>query len=151
MATQEVVYTGKVKYAQVYPGQVNKFGKNSVEFYPIDDATRRAIQALKTRNALKEDQDGFHFTFTKNPKDTRNPPIVVIDEAGNPITESIGNGSKVELTLQTYTWDDRVNNDTGEVISAGTGARIVRVRVLELVPYQRRVEGGTSVGVELPV
>lgn len=150
MATQEVTFTGKVKYAQVYPGQVNKFGKNSLEFYPKDNETRKAIQALRTRNALKEDEDGFHFTFTKNPQDTRNPPIVVIDEEGNPVTDSIGNGSEIELTLQTYTWDDRVGKD-GEVISAGTGARIVRVRILKLVPYQRRVEGGASVGTELPV
>lgn len=131
MSDNELIFTGTVNWAKVYPGMENKYGKLSVDFFPTD-ADRKTIQALKSRNTLKEADDaskgstGFFYTFVRS-KDKG--PIVVVDEGGNPFDQKIGNGSTVELTLEVYSWD----NEHGK----GTATRVVRVRVLKLVKYEK--------------
>ena len=87
MATTEYVFEGKVKWCKVYPGQVNKWGRLTLNFYPKDTKTRTAIRDLGLRNGLNEDEDGFFYTFSKKLDDKMHPhPIIVVDADGKPAT-----------------------------------------------------------------
>jgi hypothetical protein len=83
-------FRGSVTYA--YLGTTNKFDKYSLNFFPIDDATRKAVKATGTRCGVKENDKGFFYTFTNLKK-----PFVIKD--GAPFEEILGDGTVVEIEL----------------------------------------------------
>lgn len=121
MSTQKFTFTGKVKWAQVL--KPNKFDKYSLQFYPSEE-DRRAIKATGTRVGIKEDEDGFFYTFRRDPtsKFSGGAPTVTGNNG-----KLIGNGSVCEIELEIYDF----KNDFGE----GKGTRLNSVKVLELVEY----------------
>src|SRR5258708_717480 len=98
MADREVQITGIVYWAKLKPGQVNKYGKLSVDFYPQDKETRATIKSLNLRNGIKEDKEGnLFYTFTKKLDDKFHPGEVPAYKDGDKFEGAIGNGSEVTV------------------------------------------------------
>lgn len=136
MATTYHYFSGTAKWAKLKT--TNKFGKHSIDLY-VDDATRKEIRALGTRLNTKEDDDGFFYSFRRDPDRTfrdgsKVGPPTVVDKDGNPFDGLIGNGSKVTIKLAVY--DFPAGEVNGQKWVAGRGSRLEAVRVDELVEYK---------------
>lgn len=119
----EITFEGTTKWTKVYPKQLNKFDKWTLQFYPKDKAERDKVKALGFRNQLHEDEDGFYYVFNKKKDDPHSPgPVIVLAPDGTVTNATIWNGSEIEVTLDQYYWD----NEFGK----GTGGRLVKVQVL---------------------
>lgn len=136
MSTTNISVTGKVKWFRMRPGQENKWGKLSVNFYPEGDANRKLITSLKLKNGMKEDEDGVFFQFYTTPD--KSPDII-----GVPAGVLIGNGSTVEMKLEVYSWD----NEHGK----GFAARPISFTLKKLVEYKPAAKVETNDHVALPV
>ena len=149
----EVIITGKVNWARVREDQVDQYGKLSVDFYPQDTATRKAIQGLGLKNSLKESEYGFYFKFSKKFDDQFSPGPIPVYMNGEIFNDAIGNQSTVEIVLEIYKWKERTvqKADGPEHVPAGTGARIVSITVLKLNKYERPQAERVRLGTELPV
>lgn len=139
----EIFIRGKSKWSRtIVPDPT--YDKWSITLYPvstdmpkIDDLLRKGI-----RNKLKKDDDGHYMTFSRPLKlklrtgqEKPLDPPVVIDKDGNPFSEPIGDGSDVEVKLETY----------GGPGPGGKGtyyaARLLGVKVLKHVEYVRNEPG----------
>ena len=130
----EHTFTGTLKWAKIYPGQESKkydpSGKWSLNFYPKDKETRERIRGLQLRAPLKEDEDGFFYTFTRKVADPYlKGNIIVKGEDGQDLTDAIGNGSEANVTVEVYQWD----NNFGK----GNGAKIIKVEMVNFIPYTK--------------
>lgn len=137
MATTHYV-TGIASWAKVYPHNKDVFAGE--ESYTIDlSMTEEEAQKFKNtgtkRKIVKEDSGLYKSKFKRPAIHEKYPdfggPPQVIDASGNPFTDPIGNGSKVTLKYVIY--------DT----AMGKGTRLEKVRVDELVPYNRDVPEGS--------
>jgi hypothetical protein len=119
----EYTFEGTVRWAFVT--NVNQYGKFSLNLY-VDDKTRKAIKATGTKNGLKEDDQGFYYVFRSDEKP------VVVDGAGQPVTEIVGDGSKVRIAVTVEKFDSK----------HGPNARtkLKTVVVDELVPYESKAK-----------
>lgn len=122
MSTEYFTFEGTVKWPWLT--KPNKFGKYAVDFYPKDDATRKAIKATGFRGAPKESEDGWFYTFRRDPN--KGPVELTCD--GVPFAGLVGNGSAVTITLEVYDYD---NPEFGK----GKGSRLHSVAVKKLVEY----------------
>lgn len=139
-----VKFEGTFKWARTK--NLDKFGKWSVQFYPKDDATRKAIKAVGFRVSLKEDDsdtepNGMYYSFSRKSKaawgDLEAP--YVLDPSGDPITQNVGNGSKGWIVLDVYEYKGGVD-EKGLPYTGGKAARWEGLEVTDLVIYERPTE-----------
>lgn len=95
---KEYTFEGMFKWAQVQRPD-RKYGDYRLTFYPADAPTRKAIKETGTQCHVKEDDDGFFYSF----KSEIQPAVT--DAQGNPITALVGNGSKgvVRIMVEKFT------------------------------------------------
>lgn len=132
---QEYEFDGMIKWAQVQsPNQ--RYGDYRLQFYPKDGSTRKAIKGTGTMCHVKEDDDGFFYTFRSEIQPS------VTDTEGNPITAFVGNNSEatVRITVEKFT-----SAQYGEIART----KLVGLVVTKLVPYTPKKEAETSE--ELPI
>lgn len=134
MPTTFHTFEGKLKWP--FLTTLNKFAKHSVNFYPKDDDTMKAIAALKIKTKLSMDDDGGHFIFRRDPEQVNNfgktrGPVIVVDEAGNPVEGLIGNGSEGVIKLEVYDYNH-------PKFGKGKAARLEAVKITKLIPYERK-------------
>lgn len=140
MATTFHYASGLAKWARVF--EHNKDVYNGEERYTIDlEMTEAEAQKLKDtgsrlRPKVTKDEVTGNLVYTvKFRRDVthRIPEFGgtpnVIDAEGNPVTDLIGNGSKIVIKYCVY--------DT----KMGKGTRLEAVRVDELVKYVREADG----------
>lgn len=130
MAKQEFTFQGKAKWAQLL--NKSKYEDYRLSFYPADDSVRKAIKATGTKCGVKEDDDGFFYTF----RSPVQPPVMTKD--GAPVTSLIGNGSDVTIKLQVEDFVSPTFGPTARTILLG-------VTVDNLIPYEKKETSKTEV------
>ena len=133
--SKTVYFEGPCAWAQLQ--KTDKFGNYSIQLYLDPDNL-----ALYTKQGLaaevKEDERGKFVRFKRVPVRVKNgKPIEfgaprVFNRDGQPITELIGNGSKVICKVTIY--------DTPK----GRSSTLEAVQVSELIPYGGPVESAVS-------
>lgn len=126
--TRTYTYTGKAKWAMLFKPD-EKYGTYKITLYP-DKAGLKQYIKVGHQGEVKEDEDGKFVTFRRKPQVLTKkgtiwelgPPVVVGDD-NEPIDQLVGNGSKVEVTVETYN------------TAKGLGTRLAKVKVLELREY----------------
>lgn len=129
MATKFYKFTGKCKWAKVYPGQEDeKYGHFGINFYP---ANVEEFKATGVQLKPRQDDDGTFFVLRRQPVKLIKGKLaelgapVVLDSGNNAFNQPIGNGSTVTVEIAVY--------DTQK----GKGHRLEKVRVDELVVYEK--------------
>jgi hypothetical protein len=126
---------GKVTWVQV--GNLNRFGKWSLNFYPDETSLNRfrELQLDGLRNQLKKDDTGLFFQISRPPeiefsKGVKTPvsPVKVRDKDKQPLEEAIGDGSDVVVTCELYSF--RVPNTEKRAVAL----RLYGITVETLVP-----------------
>lgn len=126
MAKLEYTFQGKAKYFLFR--SLSKYGDNRMNFFPADDATRKAIKATGTKCGVKEDDgskgapEGFFYTF-------RNAPGKMVIE-GVPEGALVGNDSDVTVTISVEQFVSPKFGPTARTL-------LEKVVVTNLVPYER--------------
>jgi hypothetical protein len=117
-----------------------KYDGEGTEYSANIDATDSDVEELNTRTGLtrelkypKSGEGSGFLTFKANGEfadGNPTPPISVFDSNMQPVTEEVGNGSKVRLqvNITPYTFKKKT----------GLSARLVAVQVLEHIPFARR-------------
>lgn len=137
MAITEYTFEGMLKWAQVQRPD-KKYNDYRLQFYPADADTRKAVKATGTMCKVKEDDDGFYYTFRSEIQPT------VTDMSGNPVTVLIGNGSTAQVTV---TVEKFVSKQHGDVART----KLVSVVLKSLIPYERAEPTVTAeAAVDLP-
>lgn len=154
MATKTVSYTGLIKWAKLFPKNVNKGYDDdergpfaSVDFSFDDNDELKAFKAEKTKKELKEDEtDGRSYVnFRRYVENFKIPALggypKVADKDNNKWPEDvlIGNGSKATIWVQIY-----------ETKTGRKGTRLMAVRVEDLVPYEKPENGEQNNNAEIP-
>jgi hypothetical protein len=130
-----VKFTGTGKWMHRLFTPDEKFGKYNMILYPDKKSLKDYVKA-GCQGTIKTDEDGDHVRLQREVRKMKRDgtiwelgPPKVYDQNGDPWNEEvlIGNGSKVEVTADVY--------DT----SKGKGTRLVSVKVLEHVPYEKAV------------
>lgn len=121
MSTVEYLFDGMVKWAHLQSPN-KKYGDYRLSFYPKDSDTRKAVKATGTMCGVKEDDDGFYYTFRSEIQP------VITDGEGRPITALVGNNSKatIRITVEKFT-----SAKHGEIART----KLTGVAVTELVPF----------------
>lgn len=130
MANKTYYFSGIAKWAKVYEPDT-KFGvKYLIDLY-LDPASIDAFGKSGSRLELRESDEGSFIKlsrskYIKNKEgvDVDQGPPAVVDNAGVPMTDLIGNGSKVTCQVEVF--------DTKKY---GKGTKLIAVRVDELVPF----------------
>lgn len=134
-----VTIPGELWYARTQSPETDPWGntKWKVTLYPDKDAMPEVLDLMSKgiKNVLKKDDDNeYNITFSRpTQKDTKkgimkfDPPKVMTKDK-EPITESIGNGSKGSVVLE-------VNTFKGFQGANVTVARLHSILVDELIPY----------------
>ena len=125
-------FSGEAQWAKVYKPD-EKYGKYSINV-KLDEASKKLY--VEAGCQMKE-KDGY-VAFRRPAKRItlkgalqEYPAPEVVDSAGKPITDLIGNGSHVTVTVRTY--------DT----AMGVGTDLVKVQVNTLVKYEApKVQAG---------
>ncbi len=135
--TDFIFIKGKLSWARIV--HVNQFGDWSCTIHPDAESLEvvRELQARGLKNVMKKDQDGYYIQFkcattrkTKQGGVRPQPAPACVDKEGQPFDGTkIGNGSDGYLKLEVYDF----KNPTG---GSGCAARLVGVRVDNLVPYE---------------
>jgi hypothetical protein len=130
MATEYKKISGVAKWARLK--SPNKFGKYSIDLY-VDSTTRSQIRGWGTRLTVKEDDDGFYYTFRRDHEKVLRtktvefgPPEVIYNK--QEFDGFVGNGSHVTIEIEVYDWE---HPEHGK----GRGTRLLKVTVDELVEY----------------
>ena len=139
MATETHMFRGKVKWPKVY--QLNKYGKWTLDLYPDADSLDK-FKALKVKNHLKKDEDGYYFSVSRPPQVSVRGKIfaltapIVLDKNNIPTTVAIGNGSDVTVKVDYYSYRKGTPDQ-------GYAMRLNSLRIDNLVPYgdESRDEG----------
>jgi hypothetical protein len=125
MAIKEYTFTGIIEYPHL--SGPNKYGKFSLDFFPSNDADRKAIKATGTKCSLKERENEksamngkFFYTFTS-------PEVPEV--SGVPDNVLVGNGTKAVVTV---TVEDFMSPKWGKVVRT----KLASVKVLDLIPYE---------------
>ena len=135
MAKATYIYiTGIGNWCKFYEHNKDSFGDK--EFYSVDmlldEDNAKRLSATGAKQKLLVQEDGL--VKVKIRRNHENPipefggPPVVMDIEGKPFTDLIGNGSKLTLKLCVY------NSKFGK------GVRLEKVRIDELVKYERPTE-----------
>lgn len=142
MAISTHFASGIAEWAQVK--RPNKFNNWSINLY-TDKATRKDIKSLGIRSNPKEGNDaygdGWFITFRRPVSKTwkgtvtQLEPPQLLNADGTPFDGLIGNGSKVTVKFEVYDFNGGVDA-TGVKYDGGKAARLVAVRIDELVPYE---------------
>jgi len=134
MATEYFYFRGKAKWAKIYRPDP-EYDNYKINVY-LDKASMKLFEEAGTQLTPKDDEDGTYVAFRRDHSKmikkelvTFGPPKVV-DIDGNPVTESIGNGSEVVVKVAVY--DGK----------KGKGHRLEAVQVTNLVVYDNG--GGSS-------
>lgn len=130
MSTTEYIFDGSVKWAQVQRPS-KKYNDYRIQFFPVDDATRKAVKATGTMCKIKEDEDGFFYTFRSEIKPS------ITDDKGQPITAFIGNGSKVTVRI---TVEKFVSPQHGDVART----KLTGIVVTDLIPFEPKPQEGAA-------
>ena len=129
MSKAEFTFSGKAKYF-MFRNQ-SKYGDFRMNFFPADDATRKAVKATGTKCGVKEDDgarggpDGFFYTFVN--KDNN----LIVE--GVPEGALVGNGSDVTITIS-------VEQFVSPKFGPTARTRLEKVVVTNLIPYEKPVE-----------
>jgi hypothetical protein len=134
MATEkkEYIFKGTVKWLTNF--QSKEYGNYNFLFFPTDAATRKAVKDTGIRNGVKEDDDGFYYTFRSD------EPFVVLDAEGKVYSGKIGNGSTVDLRLVVEKFDTAKYGR----VARGTIESVVITKLVEYNP-EPKVEAKTEV------
>lgn len=141
-----LILTGKAYWARVYEGNHDEFGGK--EFYKITVAldneswSKYSTSGLGLKpKAVSTDDETLGITFRRDvhaksgvgkngkPWSLGGGPPLVINEDGDEMTDLIGNGSLVQVKIDTY----KVANGP---MKGKSGHRLEAVKVLELVSYE---------------
>jgi hypothetical protein len=141
MATVEVSFEGGLNY--VFANRLNKFGKHSVNFYPKDAETRKAVKAAGLRSGIKEDQNGnFYYVFRRDPDNKYSGgPVLLVDTEGNEVTKPLAEGTEGIVYLDVYDYN---SDEHGQ----GKGGRLKKIVITKLVEYVKPVDGDAPNKVE---
>lgn len=154
MATKIVKYTGTVKWAKLFPTNVNKgFDDDdrgpfvSIDFSFDDPDDVKAFKSEKTKKEFKDDEENgrSYVNFRRYVENLKYPNLggfpKVADKDNNRWPESvmIGNGSKATIWVQIY-----------ETKTGRKGTRLEAVRIEDLVPYESGSEKDMSPNDEIP-
>lgn len=136
-----VIFRGKASFAKILGAPVLNYSKDGKEWkmdlHIVDKGILKEAKSLGISDKVKQKETYLngdpHLTFKQSElrKDgTPNYPIKVVDAAGKPWPETtlIGNGSDVDVKF--------IVMDHGP--GKNKGMYIRSVRVLKLVPYERR-------------
>jgi hypothetical protein len=138
---ETVIVEGVVFYANVLKPNP-RTEKYSVDLV-VDDETATKLEGLGLKSAIRRDGSAvkhgelsgkvFRITQKTMTSDGRamTPPLVV-DSQNNPVTEIIGNGSKIRVKANVYEWAFQGKK--------GVAAGLSAVQVVDLIPYT----GGTA-------
>lgn len=129
MATQYLKFKGPCKWAKVFKPDP-KYNNYQIVVY-LDDKTKEDYKKSGIQVQIKEDDDGEYVVFRrpamkliKGEAVNLGPPVVE-DKNSVAMTDAVGNGSLVEVTVDVY--------DTMK----GKGHTLRAVRVLDHVKYER--------------
>jgi hypothetical protein len=132
MATQYLKFKGPCKWAQVYK-QDDKYNNYKIQLY-LNAETKAAYIKSGIQVGIKTDEDGEYVVFRrphakliKGDVANLGPPKVE-DKDRNPFTQTIGNGSIVEVDVSVY--------DTIK----GKGHTLNAVKVIDHVEYVRQAD-----------
>jgi hypothetical protein len=154
MATKIVKYTGLVKWAKLFPTNVNKGWDDddkgpfaSIDFSFDDPDEAKAFKAEKTKKEFKEDEENgrSYVQFRRYTENLKYPKFGgcprVADKDNNPWPEKvlIGNGSKATIWVQVY-----------ETKNGRKGTRLEAVRIDDLVPYESGNKDDMNPNDEIP-
>jgi hypothetical protein len=147
-----LILTGKAYWARVYEGNHDEFGGK--EFYKITVAldneswSKYSTSGLGLKpKAISSEDDTLGITFRRDvhaksgvgkngkPWSLGGGPPLVINEDGNEMDDLIGNGSVVQVKIDTY----KVANGP---MKGKSGHRLEAVKVLELVSYEPPEDDG---------
>ena len=96
-----IYFSGPCKWARLLTPD-DKYDKYNISV-GLDNKQLLEFQKLKAKNTPKLDEDGlFYVGFNRKSKEGK--PNVV-DSLGNPVTDLIGNGSKVTVKVSHKTWE----------------------------------------------
>jgi hypothetical protein len=140
MATEYILFTGKGKWVKT--NQLNQYGKWSLNLY-MDSENVDRFKAMKVKNHLKKDEEGYYVQFSRNPdrkvggKTIAMPPPIVLDKDNVPTLVAIGNGSDLTVKIERYGYKNP------QTKAEEYACRIHAVRIDNLVPYgdNSRTEG----------
>lgn len=145
MATQYLKLQGMIEWAQnlFIPDEYNGAKRYTCSFYP-DDEARAKIKASGLSLQYKNNSKNFPgHEYIRPRRDLQKmikgsivefdrPEILLKDNTVAPSDIRIGNGSKVELEISVF--------DAGRY----KGHRLDRVRILDLVEYEKPVAAGVT-------
>lgn len=136
--TRYLEFTGNCTYAKVYDFQKDKkYDKWDINVY-LDDEELANYMASGIQVEVKEDDLGKYVRFRRDETKLINKEVVkfgppeVIGPDRQPFEESIGNGSRVCVTVEVFP------------SKKGFGHRLRRVQVLEHVPYIPKPKDGSD-------
>lgn len=130
MATTLIYLTGKAKWYQWDATYSNW----SIDLYP-DEASLQTYRQSGLQLSQREDEDGIHIKFRRPKHKLIKDRVVefdappVIDEQGEPVDKTLGNGSTVTIKVSVF--------DTKK----GRGHRLEAIQVHELVEYVKPDNG----------
>lgn len=121
-------YKGTCKWAKLFkPDQ--KYNTYQITLYPDKAGLKQYVKAGH-QGEIREDEDGKYVVFRRKPQIPTKKgiwelgPPEVVDENNESLDKLVGNGSEVEVTVETYS-----------TAAAGMGTRLAKVKVLELKEY----------------
>jgi hypothetical protein len=135
--------SGKGKWVKVFQPDTTPNGGQrwKVDLYP-DPTSLEIIKKLKEEgllNHMRQDDDGYNMTFARPTQKIMKgrlvafPPPVVLDKDLKPLENvAIGNGSDITIKLEIYKYP----KPGGEKGQKGIAARLIAVRVDNLVPFE---------------
>lgn len=148
MAQSIVKLTGIASWARLYDfNKDTHFDEDGVFQVNMnldkDNVAKMKAAGIRNKPKINEETGEIHYVFRrknavtwKGVKQLIGPPPVTFE--GKPFEELIGNGSKLELTLEVY--------DTMK----GKGSRIKEVKVLDWVKYEREDASDDAVDDDIP-
>jgi hypothetical protein len=136
MATQTLVYNGKVRWCRPY--ETNQFGKYSTQFYPDKESLDR-LKQLKIKNVWSKDEEGEYIKLHCPDKrvwrgKVTHLKIDVVDKDGKPITDLIGDGSDVTIKIEYYDFPSQFGDTRTHA------CRWVGLKVNHLIPFIRQTD-----------
>ena len=130
MATKQVYFSGEARWAQVYGKGDEKYKAWKIEV-ALDKDSQKTFDESGCQLRAKKEDGKYWVKFRRDHSKTIGKEVVefdppeVIDKNGDPITDSIGNGSTVTVRVALF--------DTAK----GVGHRLEKIRVDNLVVYER--------------
>jgi hypothetical protein len=140
--SEMLYFKGKCKWAQVYKPD-EEYDNFKINVY-LDEPSMELFKSSGLQLTPKEDEDGTFVTFRRpNYKQIKKDLVhfgapKVMNEAGEPLQDLIGNGSEVVVKVVAYP------------SKKGKGHRLEAVKVTDLIVYEGAgpMETSTPAGVD---